>query len=110
MGLDSISLYVLPTTIAQSYRFKKDDTFKRLSRPIPAHQLPKERWEETEATSEERTLWDLALAEAYLNPHWTNIESRTVPPENGQKKIQVFINLDSKKLFDDFWNYMDQQR
>ena len=30
--------------------------------------------------------------------------------KNGQKKIQVFINLDSKKLFDDFWNYMDQQR
>lgn len=108
LGMDSISLYVMPITTALPYRFEKEDTFKRLSRQPPAlHRVLQNRWEETEATSMVRVFWDLALVEAYLHPDFSTLEERPVPPENGSHGVQVYVGIEARRLFDDFWNYMD---
>ena len=106
MELKTIDLTIMPTTTALPFRFEKSDTFEKLSADIPAYRLLTERWEETEATSMDRILWDLALVEAYLCPNFTQIEYRNVPPENGQREIKVCTKIDSEKLKSDFWKHL----
>ena len=101
-----IDLTIMPITTVLSYRFKKDETFARLQKDIPSHKLLIDRWEETEPGSKERVLWDLGLVEAYLKPELTKIENRLPPPENGTRKVKVYISVEADKLFDDFWDFM----
>ena len=102
-----VDLIIMPITTVLSYRFKKDETFARLQKDTPSHKLLIDRWEETEPGSKERVLWDLALVEAYLKPEYVKIESRPVPPENGTREVKVYISIESDKLVDDFWAFME---
>ena len=97
----------MPITTALPYTFKKDETFSLLQKDIPSHRLLKDRWEETEPGSMQRVMWDLALVEAYLKPQYVKIEDRLVPPENGSRKIKVYISIEADKLYDDFWKSID---
>ena len=104
---ESIDLTIMPITTALPYGFKKNETFARLPKDIPSHLLLKNRWEETEPGSMQRVMWDLALVEAYLNPADVKIEDRLVPPENGSRKVKVYISIEADKLIDDFWKFID---
>ena len=107
LNKEDIDLIIMPTTTALPYKFKKDETFSRLQKDIPPHQLLKNRWEETEPGSMQRVMWDLALVEAYIKPEHVKIEDRSVPPENGAHKIKVYISIEADKLYDDFWQSID---
>ena len=70
------------------------------------HKMLIDRWEETESTSHERIIWDLALAEAYLCPNLCKMELRNVPQENGEHKIYVYTSMDADKMIEDFWSFI----
>ena len=106
MSEKDINLYVMPITTCQSFKFKKEDTFNRLDKSNIKHKMLIDRWEETESTSYERILWDLALAEAYLCPDFCKLELRNVPQENGEHKIHVYISMDADKMIEDFWGFI----
>ena len=105
---EKVDLTIMPTSTASPYRFRKDETFSRLQKDIPSHHLLKNRWEETEPGSRQRVMWDLALVEAYLKPEHVKIEDRPVPPENGNRKVKVYISIEADKLYDDFWEFINQ--
>ena len=102
-----IDLTIMPITTALPYRFKRDETFARLQKDTPTHRLLKGRWEETAPDNKEWIQWDLALVEAYLKPEYAKIEYRPTPPENGTRKVKVYISIETEKLIDDFWKFID---
>ena len=103
-----VDLTIMPITTVLSYRFRKDDTFARLQKDNPAHKLLIDRWEETEPGSRVRVLWDLGLVEAYLKPEYVKIEHRPAPPENGSREVKVYTSVETNKIFDDFWIFMER--
>lgn len=85
------------------YRFERDVLYAKLDNTVPVQKIMKDRWEETNPQDKVRTLWDLALIEAYLNPNMTTIKKVNTPPENIRRKVKIYSNLNIKGLTADFW-------
>ena len=69
-----------------------------------------DRWDFVNA-GERWIMWDLALIESIIHPEFAKTEMVLTPPENVQRKIQVYIDIDEEKMEAAFWesysNLMD---
>jgi len=98
----NVNLVVMPISTAASYKIKRDSLYAILSDSYPAEKMLKDRWKETNPDDKDRILWDLALVEAYLNPDLTKAKEVLTPPENTQRMVKVFIEINAVKMRDDF--------
>lgn len=98
-----IDLVIMPITTAFTYRFNRDETYSILEGNCPIGNLLKARWQETNPNDKERILWDLALVEVYLQPRLGKQERAITPPENTKREINVYTQIDSKAMYEDFW-------
>jgi hypothetical protein len=46
----------------------------------------------------------LALVEAYLHPELANLIIAKTPPENNQRDISVYNDIDNQKMEELFWS------
>ncbi|MFD2934739.1 nucleoside hydrolase [Spirosoma flavum] len=104
-GLD---LTMMPINVASPYRFARDTIYTRVNDKVRTQHLLKKRWQETNPDDKVRTLWDLALVEAYLLPRNATIQDVTTPPDNMKRLIKAYSKLDEKALTDDFWRVIGQ--
>lgn len=98
----AVELVVMPLETAQPYRFKRDSLYAHLDSVVPVQRLLRQRWQQTEPTSAERTLWDVALVEAFLKPEYTTTMHVLTPPENTQRLIKIYSSLREAELHRDF--------
>ncbi len=99
----SVDLTVMPINTAIPFRFARDTIYTRVNTAIPAQNLLKKRWQQTNPEDKVRTLWDLALVEAYLLPQKVTIRNVLTPTENTKRLIKAYVKLDENTLTDDFW-------
>lgn len=107
--LDSpkLDLTIITVEACQPYRYERDVIYATLNDQIPIHKMMKDRWKETNPDDKIRTLWDLALVQAYLNNSLSTIKSVTTPPENTKRLVKIFDKIDVKAMKDDFWKSMN---
>jgi inosine-uridine nucleoside N-ribohydrolase len=94
---------IMPTSTASPYRFVRDSLYSRLSDHVPVEKMLSDRWKETNPNDKSRTLWDLALVEAYLNPSFSTIVEVAAPPENTARNVKIYSKIDRNALTLDFW-------
>ncbi len=98
-----LELIVMPITIVYQFRFQREMTQKRLSTyDHPVAKMLNRRWDEVHA-EKEWIMWDLALVEAILHPELATLEARQTPPENTQRMIQVYTDIDEAGMQAIFW-------
>ncbi|MFP5040890.1 nucleoside hydrolase [Parasediminibacterium sp. JCM 36343] len=102
----SVDLVLMPTNIAFPYQFKKDYLYKFLKDDVPVEKMLKQRWEETNPQDTIRTLWDLALVEAFVKPTFATISRVQTPPENTQRLIKVYNKINVQLMKNDFLQYL----
>jgi purine nucleosidase len=107
MDCSNLDFTIIPVETCLPFRFEREVIYAGLNDKIPIHKMMKDRWEETNPDDEIRTLWDLALVEAYLNRKLSRIENRTTPPENTQHKIKIFSEININAMTVDFWKSMN---
>lgn len=103
-----VDMTVMTINTALPYKFTRDTVYRTVNEAVPTQGLLKQRWEETNPQDAIRTLWDLALVEAYLMPKSTTILPVSTPPENTKRTIKIYSKLDEKALTDDFWRVVRQ--
>ena len=106
----SAELVVMPTSTASPFRFKRNSLYAILTDKNPVLTNLKRRWEETNPESSERTLWDVALVLAYQKPLLTTSQMVLTPPENAQRYIKVYTQLDAKKMGPYYLNQLRRMR
>ena len=94
----SVEMIVMPVTTAAPFRFRRDDLYAIFDSKIPVLQYLKQRWKDTNPDDTARTLWDVALIEAYLHPLLTMIKKVNTPLENTPRLIKVFTKIDAVKM------------
>jgi inosine-uridine nucleoside N-ribohydrolase len=97
-----VDLTIMPITTAAGYRFERDALYAEFEGRSPVLNYMKKRWQETNPDDKVRTLWDVAMAEAYLKPSLVKIESALTPPENTPRYIRVYTKIDEQSLKEDF--------
>ena len=99
----NLELFIMPANIAQPLQFSRQDCKNKLS--ITGNKLFNlllKRWDEVDA-GQTWVMWDLALVEAYLSPGYATNEIKFPPPENTKREIYVYIKINEKQMFADFW-------
>lgn len=104
-GLD---ITVMPTTTCLPFRFARDTIYAKINDNVPIQRLLKQRWQETNPDDTVRTLWDLALVEAYLLPQKVVMQPVSSPPENTKRPIKAYLKIDAGALSTDFWRSISQ--
>lgn len=104
LNLEGLDLTMLSLQTALPLQFKREETYARLDETIEAEKILEDRWREQNPQDQSRVMWDLALVEAYLKPTMAKIETVMTPPENTQRSIHAYVQIDEKALAEDFWN------
>lgn len=106
----SVNLTIMPITTAAPYRFERDSLYALFTSKNVVLQYLKQRWQETNPDDKVRTLWDLALVQAYLEPAEAIKQTVLTPPENTQRYINVYTNIDIKKMKAVFYQTINKLR
>lgn len=101
---EGLELHVMPANILSEFRFKRDETLKRLRGRGTIWDYLAARWLTHCASCEDRILWDLALIEAIVWPKRAQESECLTPPENHQRKVSVYTSIDHEFLMADWWN------
>jgi inosine-uridine nucleoside N-ribohydrolase len=108
-GLDLIlnnsdlELWVIPGNVSGKFKFQRKETQEKLAEYN--NEVSKNlstRWDKVNA-KHEWIMWDLALIEAIIHPEYAKVEKVSTPPENVQRKINMYTWINTKKMEDDFW-------
>lgn len=110
MNQTGLDWTVMTTSTAAVYAVKRDDFFSKLADDQPTEQLMEQRWQQTEASSTNRVLWDVALVQAYLRPELAEIISVPTPPENHPHSVKIWSKINAKGMYDEFWQQVKQHR
>ncbi|OAQ38950.1 nucleoside hydrolase [Pedobacter psychrophilus] len=99
----SIQLIVMPITTAEPFKFERDSLYAVFDSDNPVLKYLKQRWLDTNPDDKVRTLWDVALVEAYLNPSFATIKKVKTPLENTPRSISVYTKFDNRKMKESYY-------
>jgi inosine-uridine nucleoside N-ribohydrolase len=103
LDLEGLDLTVMPLEAALPLQFGREATYAQLDNNIAIERILADRWREHNPQDPTRIMWDLALVAAYLNPLHAHIKTTSTPPENLQRTIKVYTQINAQALEDDFW-------
>ncbi len=103
LNAEGLELHVMPTSTAMQYRWGQDSTFARLAQSGPIGNYLKDRWQNFAPDARQWTMWDVALLQAFLKPEQATEIEVTTPPENTQRKVWLYTDIDEAAMARDFW-------
>jgi len=100
-----LELHIMPNNVSGKLRFDNQKSLARLEGKKGISAFIKERWESIieghNWTS--WTMWDLALVYAVIYPQWAEEKVVHTPPENIQREVNIYSNINSKLMSEKFW-------
>lgn len=103
LNSQNLDLTVMTATISMDLRFRKRETFEKLSSKGDIWSYLLEHWDKKFPNHEEWTMQDVALIEAILNPKLAKIREVYTPPENTRRKIKVYTSIKADAMLKDYW-------
>jgi len=104
----SLDLTVMPTSTALPFKFKRDDLYTAFGDDNPVLKYLKQRWVDTNPDDTVRTLWDVALIEAFLVPSSATLATVTTPPENTPRAIKVYTRINAAGMQRNYFNSIER--
>ena len=101
---NELEIVVMPANISDRLVFKKKTVISQLKGKEGIGELILKLWDKKGEEREERMIWDLALVDAIIFPEMASKKTVFGPPENTQRKITIYYNIDEKQMQKDFWN------
>ena len=108
--LDSpVAFYVMPTNVAQAMQVPYEEVFARLPAAHPATGFLRRLWDDhRDGGRSARTLWDIALVEAFLRPDLVTWARVPAPRANGGRTITVARAIDRAGVYRDFYRHLNR--
>ena len=103
LNAEGLELHVMPTSTAVQYQFGRDSTFARMDESGAVGRYLKERWQNFAPDAGQWTMWDVALLQAYLKPEQATEIKIPTPPENTEREVWLYTDIDERAMARDFW-------
>ena len=103
LNAEKLELHVMPISVAIKYKFRMDDTFRRLAQSGEMGAYLRRRWETNATDQPERVMWDVALLQAFLRPDQAEETSVLTPRENTTRSVWMYADIDAEGMFADYW-------
>lgn len=101
---ENLELHVVPANVTAKLLITRKDIDSRLKSDDGVEGMLKELWNTINKDNVDwRIMWDFAIMQAVLNPHWTKQIVCRTPPENTPRDIHVYTEIETQAMMDDFW-------
>jgi hypothetical protein len=67
----------------------------------------KQKWLERFPENNTWIMWDVALVHAFLDPEMAEERPVVTPPENTQRKVWMYADIDFEAMLADYWETMN---
>jgi purine nucleosidase len=102
-----LELHVMSATASKAYTWQQKDTFRRLEACGDMGAYLKQKWLERFAENDTWVMWDVALVHAFLYPEMATEIVVTTPPENEQRRVWAYTDIDFEAMYADYWENME---
>lgn len=107
LNQEDLELHIMPTSVAIEYTWSRDDTFQRLEPLGEMGAYLKQKWMERFPENDTWVMWDVALVHAFLDPEMAEEKTVLTPPENVQRKVWMYSDIDFDAMINDYWGNME---
>ncbi len=108
LNCEGLELHLMPVNILMNFKFDMKETFAKLQGKGAIWDYLMARWLTHSPSAMKWIMWDLALVEAVIRADlFTEAEVMT-PPENVQRKINVYTSLKNQEVIEDFWAVVEK--
>lgn len=108
LNAEGLELHVMPANVCGKLVFDQADTLGRLHGKGGIWDYLAARWLSQSPDSENWIMWDLALVEALAQPELAKESRFQTPPENVQRDVFVYTDIDEAEMQDDWWQVVEK--
>lgn len=102
LNREGLETHIMTATTGSKYTFDQTETFDLLSLRAPKYTYLVDRWKALYPSERTRTMWDVALIHAIMNPDLVTEKEIWTPPENLRRRVFVYTWLDDVKMRREF--------
>jgi purine nucleosidase len=107
LNCSGLNLHIMTSTTSECYLYPKTDTFEKLSNKGALQDFLLERWSTfVPGHLTHWIMWDLALIQAIISPSLATTRIAETPPENLQRKIEIYDSINVTAMMDDFFTVL----
>ncbi len=99
-----VEMHVIPVNVASKMTFDYDTTKARLKGQKLGDFLLKIWDDHVDGGRAVRTIWDLAIIDAFLHPEWATEITIMTSKDNGGREIFYYKDIDADKMLEDFFD------
>ncbi len=103
LNAEGLELHNMPISVAIQYNWNMDVTFGHLEGAGEIGQYLRRRWETNATDQPQRIMWDVALLQAFLKPEQAPEIAVMTPPENTQRAVWMYTDIDEVAMEMDYW-------
>ncbi len=108
LNAQGLELHVMPANVCGRLVFQQADTLRRLQSKGGIWDYLAARWLSFSPDSEQWVMWDLALVEALARPELATEAQFSTPPENVQRNVFVYTDIDVAAMQSDWWRVVER--
>jgi inosine-uridine nucleoside N-ribohydrolase len=100
---EGLELHVMPANICTNLKVTQNDIDIRLKSNEGIDGMLKELWTKVNKEGIDWTMWDFAIVQAVINPQWAKEILVKTPPENTQREVYLYNQINTGEMMEDFW-------
>jgi len=108
LNAEGLELHVMPISVAIKYAWDRTETFDHLASAGEMGAYLRRRWETNATNDQTRIMWDVALLQAFLEPSQGNEIHVATPPENTQRRVWLYDDIDAEGMEMAYWARLQQ--
>ena len=102
-----LDLYIMPATIGRDLVIDRSQSLGKFPLRDSLFDPMVESWKALDLKNDSIPMGSLALMQAILHPEMSSQKQVITPPENVQRKINVFTRLDAERMKKDLWKAIE---
>ena len=99
-----VEMHVIPVNVAAKMKFDYAETRGKIENHFLGDFLLKIWDDHIDSGRIERTIWDLAIVDAFLHPEWMTEVEITTSKDNGNRKVFYYKDFNDAKMRKDFFD------
>ncbi len=103
LNLNGLELHIMPANVCRKLVFDQKETLSRLAGKGGVWDYLAARWLSHSPQAQSWIMWDLALIEALARPELAKEALFRTPPENRQREVYVYTDIDGEAMNKDWW-------
>lgn len=108
LNAEALELHIMPANVCGKLVFQQADTLGRLQSKGGIWDYLAARWLSFSPESAQWVMWDLALVEALAKPTLAKQDLFRTPPENVQRDVYVYTDIDVSAMQRDWWQVVEK--